>query len=65
MARLIEFLFFAYLFYMVVKRIAAPFRRGYDERERERSQERWFHRQKKETPKIDRSGMKDAEFKDL
>jgi hypothetical protein len=62
MARLIEFLFFAIVFYMIVRRIAAPFRRGYDARERERMEE---DRRKKETPKIDRSGMKDAEFKDL
>jgi flagellar biosynthesis/type III secretory pathway M-ring protein FliF/YscJ len=64
-ARLIELLFFAFVFYMLVRRIAAPFRRGYAERERERAQDRAMRRQKKEAPKIDRSGMKDAEFKDL
>jgi hypothetical protein len=62
MSRLIEFLFFAIVFYMIVRRIAAPFRRGFDEREGERREEK---RRKKETPKIDRSGIKDAEFKDL
>lgn len=65
MARLIELLFFAFVFYMLIRRIAAPFRKGYAERERERNQERMFRRQKSEAPKIDRSGVKDAEFKDL
>ncbi len=65
MARLIELLFFAFVFYMLIRRIAAPFRKGYAERERERAQDRAIRQQKKDAPKIDRSGVKDAEFKDL
>jgi len=64
-ARLIELIFFAFIFYSIVRRLVAPLRKGFAERERERNQERMFRHQKTEAPKIDRSGMKDAEFKDI
>jgi hypothetical protein len=69
MARLIELLFFAVLFYMVLRWIrqvvVGSFRRGFRERDAERQQSRWAA-QKKEPPKIDRSGgVQDAEYRDL
>lgn len=67
MARLIELLIFAIIIYLAFRRIAAPFRRGFDERERERGQEQRFRPwpSPKKAVKIDRSNAKDAEFKDL
>ena len=67
MYRLIELLFFALLIYMTYRRLVAPARRGFAERERERGQERHARQWgigKKES-RIDRSSVKDAEFKDL
>ena len=68
MARLIELIFFAVLFYLILRWIKqvviGSIRSGYREREEERKQHRWS-RQKKETPKIDRSGVQDAEYRDL
>ncbi len=67
MARLIELLFFAFIIYLTFRRIAAPFRRGFAERERERNQEQRFRPWKsaKKEVRIDRTNTKDAEFKDL
>jgi hypothetical protein len=67
MPRLIELIIFALIIYFAYRRIAAPFRRGFEERERERMAERrafngWRPSQRE---KIDRSNAKDAEFKDL
>lgn len=67
MPRLIELFIFAIIIYFAYRRIAAPFRRGFDERERERqSESRSFKGWRPTRPeKIDRSNAKDAEFKDL
>ena len=69
MARLIELLFFAILFYMILRWIRnvviGPIRSGFRAREEERKQTRRSS-QKKEPPKIDRSGgVQDAEYRDL
>jgi hypothetical protein len=69
MARLIELIFFAILFYMVLRWIrnvvVGSFKSGFRARDEERRQNRWSQ-QKKETPKIDRSGgVQDAEYRDL
>ena len=67
MARLIELLFFAIILYMVLRRMALPFRRGYNERERERSQEQQSRGSGGPRPqsRIDKSSVKDAEFKEI
>jgi hypothetical protein len=67
MARLVELLFFAIIIYMVYRRLALPFRRGYAEREAERRQGGMFGRRSTPKPQtqIDRSNAKDAEFKDI
>ena len=64
MARLIEFLFFAFIFYMILRRIISPFMAGFRERDEERHRGRW-QPPKKEQSKIDRSEVKDAEYRDL
>ena len=66
MARIIEFLIVAFVIYFAYRRMMGPLRRGYDERERERHEESLFRgwRAKKPTP-IDRSHVKDADFKDI
>lgn len=66
--RLIEFLFFLFILYLLFRRLGVPFLRGYDARERER-------RKSAERPagpaapkpqsRIDRTQVSDAEFKDL
>ncbi len=63
MARIFELFFAALLLYFAFRRIVAPIQRGYDERERERSE----HKQREShTPsKLDRASARDAEFKDL
>jgi hypothetical protein len=67
MPRVIELFIFALIIYFAYRRIAAPFRRGFNERERERQSEgrafKGWRAPKHE--KIDRSNAKDAEFKDL
>ena len=61
MARLFELLFAAILLYLAFRRIAAPLQRGYHQREQERRKERVTS-----TPsKLDRTSVRDAEFKDL
>jgi hypothetical protein len=66
MARIFEFLIVALILYLAYRRMADPLRRGYDERERERREERRFGGWgKKPPPQIDRSNAKDAEFKDI
>jgi len=62
MARLFELLFAAVLVYLAFRRIAAPFQRGYHERERERREDR---RMVQNPPKLDRASARDADFKDL
>jgi hypothetical protein len=69
MARLIELIFFAILFYMVLRWIkqvvVGSFRSGFRARDEERVRERQTT-PKKEPPKIDRSGgVQDAEYRDL
>ena len=69
MARLIELIFFAILFYMILRwiknTVVGPLTSGFRKRDEERRQQRWSS-QKKETPKIDRSGgVQDAEYRDL
>ena len=68
MGRLFELVFVAFILYYAFRRIAAPISRGYDERERERQEER-IARDLRGTPipppKIDRTNAKDADFKDL
>ncbi len=61
MVRLLELLFAAMLIYLAYRRIAAPIQRGFHERERERTEEK----RKVASSKLDRSGARDAEFKDL
>jgi hypothetical protein len=64
--RLIEFLFLVLILYLFYRRIAAPFTRGYDARERERRQEqRVKTADQKQPSRIDRTQVEDAEFKDL
>jgi len=67
MPRLIELFIFALIIYFAYRRIAAPFRRGFQERERERrSESRTFNGwSASRPPKIDRTNAKDAEFKDI
>ena len=61
MGRLFELLFAAILIYLAYRRIAAPIQRGFEEREQERSKKNMVA-----TPsKLDRTGVRDAEFKDL
>ena len=62
MARLLELLFVAMLMYLAYRRIASPIKRGFNERERERREE---HRKSAPVSKLDRTGVRDAEFKDL
>jgi hypothetical protein len=66
--RLIEFLFFLFILYLLFRRLGVPFLRGYDSRERERRQSA-ERRQPPDAPKpvsrIDRTQVSDAEFKDL
>jgi hypothetical protein len=69
MGRLIELIFFAFVFYMVLRWImrvvVGPIKSGFFQRDEERKRERWSA-QKKEPPKIDRSGgVQDAEYRDL
>jgi hypothetical protein len=64
MGRILEFLFIAIIIYLAYRRIADPLRRGYNDRERERRAST-FGWGKKDTPRIDRSNAKDAEFKDI
>ncbi len=69
--RLIEFLFFLFILYLLFRRLGVPFLRGYDSRERERREQQapkpGAPRQgaTKPQPKIDRRQVEDAEFKDL
>ena len=67
MPRAIELIIFALIIYFAYRRIAAPFLRGFAERERERqSEKRAFNGWRPaKREKIDRSNAKDAEFKDL
>jgi hypothetical protein len=62
-ARLAELLFFVFLVYFAYRRIASPIRRGYAERERERRKE--AHGRATTPSKLDRTGVRDADFKDL
>jgi hypothetical protein len=61
MVRLFELLFAAILIYLAFRRIAAPLQRGYQEREQERRKDRVAST----PPKLDRTSVRDAEFKDL
>ena len=64
--RLIEFLFFLFILYLLFRRLGVPFLRGYDSRERERrEQQAPKPAAPKPQPKIDRRQVEDAEFKDL
>lgn len=61
MARLFELLCVAILVYIAYRRVAAPLQRGYAERERERAKEAISSVHSK----LDRTSVRDAEFKDL
>lgn len=67
--RLIEFLFFLFILYLLFRRLGVPFLRGYDSRERERRRDAERRQTRPEPPKpqsrIDRTQVEDAEFKDL
>ncbi len=67
MARLFELFLIALIVYLALRRLTLPIRRGYNERERERQQERQAFRgwTSKRPEQIDRTNAKDAEFKDL
>jgi hypothetical protein len=61
MARLFELLFAAMILYFAFRRIVAPLQRGFQEREQERRNDRVAAT----PPKLDRTSVRDAEFKDL
>ena len=63
---LIDYLFFLFVFYLLYRRLVVPFRKGYRARAQERNANRPFFGQSKQTdPRIDRSHVKDAEFRDI
>lgn len=67
MLRLVELFLIALIVYIMLRRLLAPVQRGYRARDRERKEERqrargWSARRPEQ---IDRSGVKDAEFKDI
>lgn len=68
MARLFELALIALLIYLAIRRVTAPFKRGFAEREAERRAERaakMDRTRSKNSPQLDRTSVRDAEFKDL
>ena len=67
MGRLLELLIVAIIFYLAYRRMMAPLRRGFNERERERREQSMFRgsNTKQPTQQIDRSHVEDADFKDI
>lgn len=65
---MVEIVFIAFLLYLAYRRIASPMMRGYNERDREWREERIARQMRRAPPpppRIDRTHVTDADFKDI